>query len=99
MRKLPEAGSQLIREFKKKDGALVALRVARLAPGDDSFERHPAEPETRMHVHHRNGQLGSERKFPAAREAHSALGNIHGSVNANLDFRFIVQSYRAGGGG
>ena len=52
MRKLPEAGSQLIREFKKKDGALVAFGVAGLTPGDDSFERHPAEPQTGMHVHH-----------------------------------------------
>ena len=52
MRKLPEAGSQLIREFKKKDGALVAFRVAGLTPGDDPFERHPAGAETGMHVHH-----------------------------------------------
>ena len=98
MRKLPEAGSQLIREFKKKDGAFVALRVAGLAPGDDSFERHPAEPKTGMHVHHGHGELRPERKFPAARESHSALGNLHVSVNAYLDLRFIIQRYRAGGG-
>jgi hypothetical protein len=98
MRKLPEAGSQLIREFKKENGAFVAFRVAGLAPDDDSFERHSAEPQSGMHMHHGNGQLRPEGKFPAAREPHSALGDLHLSVNTQLDFRFIVQGNRAGGG-
>lgn len=98
MRKLPEAGSQLIREFKKKNGTFVTFGIAGLAPGDDALEGHSARSQAGMHMHHGYSQLRSEGEFPAACEAHSAFGNLHLSMNAYLDFRFIVQRYRASRG-
>ena len=77
MRKLPEALSQLIREFREQKGGLVAVIAATwLAPDDDAFHSDSLRAEPRVLVHTRDGHLRTDFKLPAGLKSHPPLGDF-----------------------
>jgi len=91
MRKLPEAGSQLIREFEKKERAFVAFARGRLAPDDDAFDRDAAQAQARVHVLQRDRELRADGELPPRLEAHASLGNLDRAARAVLGIDSVVE--------
>ena len=91
MRKLPEALSQLIREFRKKKGGLVAVIAATgLAPHDNAFDGDSLRAEPWMLVHAGDGNLGADLEFPPGMKPHSPIGDLD-SLVTRLSIGSVIQ--------
>ena len=98
MRKLPEAGSQLIREFEKEEGAFVAVAAVRLAPDDDAFERHPAQAQPRVHVLQRRRRVGCRWKIAIGTESACRARKFRRAALAAFCVGSVVEIKRWGQG-